>query len=347
MKQAPWLAGLVVALASGQMASAQALIFPMGSSFVDVRFIRGLTFTPAHKYRDATGVVWGSPRWAGTTISSWGPAPISRVTYFSFGAPVLLAPVPVFRVPAYHIDQLLDDLQIRPLPPRQPPVLDPRGMAGAAPPPLPMPPMAPAERQPPVQPAQPARQPPPAPAPPAPREPAPRREPAPLPDFPQPEGNPRAESGRQIRLGREAFAAREYARAERRFQEAADVLPTEPLAFFLLAQAQFTLGKYQEAVQSIESGLTLQPDWPAAFFPARELYAANSADFDEHLRRLRDALARHPADPYLLFLHGYELWFDNQREEARTIFQRAKNLPAVQPLVARFTRVPPLLPMLM
>src|SRR5438445_10027226 len=138
----------------------------------------------------------------------------------------------------------------------------------------------------------------------APKPKAPPPEPKPLLGPGPPEANPGTENIRQIRLGREAFAAREYGRAERRFQDAALVMPQEHLAYFLLAQAKFALGKYQEAVASIQAGMRIQDNWPSALFWPRDLYEGNVADYTDQLDNLAAALAQYPNDPVLLFLTG-------------------------------------------
>jgi hypothetical protein len=127
-------------------------------------------------------------------------------------------------------------------------------------------------------------------------------------------------------LGNEAFKASQYGRAERSFRRATEELPRAPRAYFLLAQAQFALGKYAEAVTAIQAGMQRQPDWPSARFRPREFYRTNSKEFPEQLQRLADVLITYPDDPVLTFLYAYELWFDNRKDEARMIFQRAKAL---------------------
>jgi hypothetical protein len=47
------------------------------------------------------------------------------------------------------------------------------------------------------------------------------------------------------------------------------------------------------------------------------------AEFDAHLKRLEEALAKHPDDPTLLFLYAHQLWFDGRQAEARPLFRRA------------------------
>jgi hypothetical protein len=159
------------------------------------------------------------------------------------------------------------------------------------------------------------------PAPPKARAPEPRQ-----PEWPRPlrpAADPQAENARLVALGREAFAAGEYGRAAERFRQATEAAPHEPLAHFLLAQAQVALGKYDEAVEAVRTGLRLKPDWPAADFRPVELYNGHIADLPQHLAALEGALARHPDDPVLLFLTAYQLWFDGRQDEARPLFGRA------------------------
>jgi hypothetical protein len=155
----------------------------------------------------------------------------------------------------------------------------------------------------------------------------PERPPLPLvPD--QPEKDPVAESARQVTLGRLAFAAKEFGRAERRFQQATQVAPKEPIPYFYLAQARFALGKYREASAAIHDGLRIFPDWPSLPVKVRELYQEIPNDYDQQLKQLEDALVRHKDDPTLLFVYAYQLWFDGRQAEARPLFRRAARLVA-------------------
>jgi hypothetical protein len=159
---------------------------------------------------------------------------------------------------------------------------------------------------------------------PAPREalpqPRPPREPAPRPPA---EEAPADETARHVAQGKEAFAAGQYGLAARRFRQATASGPKDPLGHFLLAQARFALGKYAEAVASIQAGMRINPEWPAADFRPADLYGRRAADFTQQLQLLRDTLDQAPQDPVLLFLLGYELWFDDRRGDAVPLFQRA------------------------
>lgn len=141
-----------------------------------------------------------------------------------------------------------------------------------------------------------------------------------------PDADPKKEYSRQVSLGKEAFNDEEYGRAASRFQQAIKLQPKQPLAHFLLAQAQLALGKYQEAVASIHDGLRLQPAWPSARFRPRELYGEDAQPYNEHLRTLQGALRRNPDDGVLLFLMAYQLWFDGREDSARPLFRKAAKL---------------------
>ena len=150
--------------------------------------------------------------------------------------------------------------------------------------------------------------------------------PGPLPLAAGKAPNPRAEADRQIALGRAAFSEREFGRAIECFRRAVAVAPEESPAYFLMAEAQYAIGKYDEAVTSIAEGLKRRADWPKSGFRSRDLYDKIAPTYDEHIKNLRDALAGTPDDPRLLFLLGVMLWFDGQQDAAKGLFERAARL---------------------
>jgi len=145
-----------------------------------------------------------------------------------------------------------------------------------------------------------------------------------IPDVPA----PRNDHERLLGAGRDAFAAREYGRALRHFKQATEADTNEAVGYFLLAQAQFAVGKYRDAVSSIHAGLRIDRDWPRARFRPLDLYGANIKDYPEQMEQMRAALKANPQDPVLLFLCAYQLWFDGQQDEARVLFARARRLVA-------------------
>jgi tetratricopeptide (TPR) repeat protein len=183
----------------------------------------------------------------------------------------------------------------------------------------------------------------PEPAPP-PRPEAPKPPPAKPPDVPRmphPNPEPRGEYARLIELGKESFADTDYGLAAQRFRQASEVLPNEGQARFLLAHALLAFGKYQDAVDAINAGISLEPNWPASNFHPLDLYGQHVALYPEHLQRLEDAVGRNPNDAVVLFLYGYELWFDGRKDEARGLFQKALTAGADAIVIDRFFRALP------
>jgi tetratricopeptide (TPR) repeat protein len=130
-----------------------------------------------------------------------------------------------------------------------------------------------------------------------------------------------------VESGRIAFGSGEYGRAMELFRKAADQNPNDPVIYYLLAQTQFTVGKYKEAVASLSAGMTLKGDWSAAKFEPRNLYGNKPELFDDHLNQLRGALVQFADDASLNFLLGHQLWFDGKREEAMPFLMKAKAAP--------------------
>lgn len=172
-------------------------------------------------------------------------------------------------------------------------------------------------------------------------EPVPEPKPAVKPKVepkPRDELDRRADVQKLIRVGNDAFAQGDYAKAAKSYQQATDSAPLEPMGFFHLAQAQLAQGKFAEAGISIQRGLMLKPDWPDAPFDARSLYGETPGHFDRHLALLAELVAKNKNDDGLLFLLGYELWFDGKKDEARVLFKRAAAL-TLNPLhVERFLK---------
>ena len=251
----------------------------------------------------------------------WPNAPYWRVYgYPAFGNPVIRVRVIVFAPPlvvltpgtAPELPPLGDPLPIRTEKEAVP--FDPEGVLAIRPRP------GGVQNLPPLREAapQPARKMPALPDP-RPFEPPPLRGPVPAND-------PDAENSRQNQLGRETFAEGEYGRAADRFEQAIRAAPQKPESHFLLGQAQFALGKFRDATVAILAGLKIRPDWPAAKFDIRALYGENVAEWALHLERLRAAVDRNPDEPALLFLYGYQLWFNGRRDEAKLYFRKAAPL---------------------
>lgn len=157
----------------------------------------------------------------------------------------------------------------------------------------------------------------PRPAPPPPNLPLP-------PQPPDPEKDPIDEQRRQMALGKQAFTDREYGKAVQRFQQANRVAPPVALGYFLLGQSYLALGKYLDAQEAILEGLKQEPGWPQSAFHPADLYGDHPQELVEHREQLRAVLDLNPRQAVLLFLYGYTLWFDGQRDQGRDWLQRAQ-----------------------
>ncbi len=148
----------------------------------------------------------------------------------------------------------------------------------------------------------------------------------------------RADAQRLIRQGNEFFAEGHYLQAAKRYEQAAAAGPFEPMPYFHLAQAQLAQGKYAEAVLAIQRGMRIKPNWPEAPFQPKALYGERGGEYQQHLAHLADVVGKNMNDDSLLFLLGYQLWFDERRDEAMVLFQRAALLAFDTTFVDRFIK---------
>ena len=300
MKSGYWLTALLLVPSMGSTAACgQGRISSVPSPSASARSSSHLSNVHHHWHQQPPLTrFWGTsgfPASVGSPYSFWPPA---APTVFHHSSAVYLLPAPVIVISRSYYSSVAGEpvasLDVPLPPPRRPETLPP-------PRPLGEPPKAKEAQGPPP----------------------PKPEPPPLPGPAGPARDPKTEHARETKLGSDAFAVGEYGRAERRFREAIEVLPEEPYTHFLLAQARFAQGKFQEAVVAIHTGMRLNKDWARAKFHSREVYGGNEADFVRHLTQLSEALAKYPGDPILLFLFAHQLWFDDRREEARPLFERA------------------------
>lgn len=152
-------------------------------------------------------------------------------------------------------------------------------------------------------------------------------------DPPKPPADPKALAAFRITAGRVAFAAGEYGRAADRFRAAA---PTDPLAYFLLAQAHTARGEYTEAVAAIRDGMRKRPDWPRSRFNIAEVYGDRRQPLADHLTALRAAATARAVDPAARFLYGYHLWFAGERAAAAKVFRALSPLVRDNAAIERF-----------
>jgi Tetratricopeptide repeat len=310
MRRAGGLLALAAALAGVPEARAQLVYFPVPIDGGTISGGRGVSFTYQRRKVSVSGYVSSGY----VVVSSYSP-PASRVTINYF------APQPIALAPPNEDTRGVDLDVVKPPRPRAELI------------PLPEPDLPGVDVSVPRRPVRPG-------------EPVPERKPPPPPPAPPPvppapaPAEPADEFGRLLHRGLTAFAQGEYGLAAGRFQQAAATDPAAGRPLFLLAQAQFALGKYRAAVASIEAGMHLEKGWPRApFRPRLDLYRANEAAFEGHLKRLESVLATSPADPAFLFLLGYELWFDGRPVEALPLFQRARAVTADPAFIDQFLKV--------
>jgi hypothetical protein len=154
----------------------------------------------------------------------------------------------------------------------------------------------------------------------------------PMPKEPDPKPRPEPRDGfdknaRPVDFGLWAFARGEYGLAAQWFRQATVAEPKAARGYFLLAQAEFALGKYRDAVLAIHAGMKLDKQWPLfPVHPRVDIYKDAAADFPVHIKLLEQALLDQPNNPTLLFQLAHQLWFDGQRADALVLFRRARPL---------------------
>ena len=150
-----------------------------------------------------------------------------------------------------------------------------------------------------------------------------------LPRPPEPLPDTRDQSARLLEMGVHAFQDGAYGLAAQCFRQAAAIEPKLARAYFWLAQAEFAMGKYPNAVTAIHKGMKIDKQWPRTpVQPRLDLYSGRDVEYAEHMKRLTDAVAASPNHPTLLFLVAHQLWFDGQRKDALALFQRTRPLTA-------------------
>lgn len=154
----------------------------------------------------------------------------------------------------------------------------------------------------------------------------------------RPEADAGAESARQVRLARVAFAEEQYGLTADHLGQAIRGKPDDAQPYFLRAQAHLAAGRYTDAVADIRDGMKKAPDWPTGAFNPKDLYGPATEWFDAHLAALRKAVAANPTDPALAFLLGYQLWFTGDRPGAAKHFRDAATLAPGNAMIERFLR---------
>ncbi len=129
-----------------------------------------------------------------------------------------------------------------------------------------------------------------------------------------------------IGYGDENFLNQRYSEANQRYRKATLAAPALAEGYFRAGFATVALGRYEAAAQIFKRGLNVDPNWPQSPFRINDLYGANQSEKAAHLESLAKAATEDPTNGDLLFLVGVELYFDGQKDRARTFFERADQL---------------------
>ena len=104
------------------------------------------------------------------------------------------------------------------------------------------------------------------------------------------------------RAGVLSLRSGDFARAERAFRETLEVDPRDPYALYLIAQAEFSQGRFDDAAGSLRRAIQTNPTWLQTDFDVRQFYGEGEAHFSLKLGELRTAAAE---DAGLSLLLGY------------------------------------------
>jgi hypothetical protein len=129
-----------------------------------------------------------------------------------------------------------------------------------------------------------------------------------------------------IGYGDENFLNQRYSEANQRYRKATLAAPALAEGYFRAGFATVALGRYDAAAQIFKRGLNVDPNWSQSPFRIDDLYGANQSEKAAHLESLAKAATEDPTNGDLLFLVGVELYFDGQKDRARTFFERADQL---------------------
>lgn len=328
MKSTAWVLALPLSLIAAGDLQAQ-IVVPYGGGYGG-----GVGFSYSRRNFSLSGFLGGFPpsRYGSGVylIDPYGPPPVVIEKRIIIQYPGQMLPLPrAFLTPRPTLEEEVAGIDLDLVQPKskRPEVLEPPRPAA---PPRPLPGEDVSKPKPPLRPGD---------LPPAPKDKAPEvKPPAPKP----PRLDPREENDRLVNLGLAAFREKEYGLAAQRFLQATLAEPKSARAYFLLAQAQFAVGKYRHAVATIHAGMRLHRNWPKApFQPRTDLYKGIEPELAVQMKRLQGALTRNPDQPQFLFLHAYQLWFDGRQAAALPLFRRARPLTADPAFIDQFLAAAP------
>lgn len=134
------------------------------------------------------------------------------------------------------------------------------------------------------------------------------------------------------RLGVASLRQGDYRRAEAAFRATLEADPRDPFAHYLLAQALFSRGAFEEASTHVRAGAALNVAFARADLDLRDLYGADDATFTQRLGEL-EGRAREQAG--LWTLAGYMRLLSGDPQGALVALDRAPQDDLVDVLRAR------------
>ncbi len=135
----------------------------------------------------------------------------------------------------------------------------------------------------------------------------------------------RARSQRFIVLGDGHFAKQKYSDAYSRYKLAQQAAGDMADGYLRQGFALIAMGRYDAAARNLKRGVALDPAWADAKFRLAQLYGDNGLAKAAHIEALVQESLRAPSAD-TLFLLGVMLYFDNRRDEARPLLERAQQL---------------------
>ena len=131
---------------------------------------------------------------------------------------------------------------------------------------------------------------------------------------------------RYIGFGDSYFAKQKYSEAYDRYKKAAQAGPSVADASFRQAFVLSAMGKYGDAVKAVKEGLKINPDWPTSDFRLSELYGVDENVKQANLNAMIRDAGHDPTDSNVALLLGIHYYFDDRREDAKPLLQRAAKL---------------------
>jgi hypothetical protein len=147
----------------------------------------------------------------------------------------------------------------------------------------------------------------------------------------------RRQSQRYVVQGDDLFARQNYLQAIARYKQAISSAPDLALPRFRAAFALAAYGEFGQAVEHLKRGLALDPDWPLEGERLSDRMGENNTIALNHLLQRATGWAKEDVrDPDRLFLLGVLLYFNEDVEKSRLLFETALALSGRAPHVEAF-----------